>query len=88
MLSPIARRRLLKAVIAVVACLVAAQLEVAIKCARPSGVSGVRSEACVWGEAYLPLARALYVLIVGPIVYAVLTAIEHRWRRTGGASDD
>ena len=88
MLSPLARRRLAQAAIAIATCLVVAQVEVAIKCARPSPVAGVRSEACVWGEAYLPLARALYLAIIGPIVYAVLTGIEYHWRRRRGASDD
>ncbi|HVF40389.1 MAG TPA: hypothetical protein VM939_10845 [Gemmatimonadaceae bacterium] len=33
------------------------------------------SEGCVWGKAYLPLARWLELLIVTPIAFLVLTLL-------------
>jgi hypothetical protein len=81
--TSLAGRRLLKAAIAIVACLAAAQVEVAIHCSRPSPVPGVASEACVWGRAYLPLTRVLYTVLVGPLLYALLTAAEG-WRDRRG----
>lgn len=43
------------------------------------------SEACVWGRSYLPLSRALGLLIITPIVFGVLTLLSHLRKR--GRSD-
>jgi hypothetical protein len=42
--------------------------ELAWKCRESSS----RSEACVWGKAYFPLARWVEPLIVTPIVFLVI----------------
>ena len=75
--------RLLKLLVAASVALGAAQLEVARACRRPAA-PGVTSEACVWGRAYLPLGRAVALLLFTPIVYGVLSFAESRWRRRRG----
>jgi hypothetical protein len=50
-------------------------LEVAWKCR--AGFES--SEACVWGRAFLPLGRAVGLVIITPVTFAVLYCI--RWVR-------
>jgi hypothetical protein len=45
------------------------------------------SEACVWGKSYLPLGRAVGLLLIAPITFGVLLLLRGAWRmRTRGAS--
>jgi hypothetical protein len=75
--------RLLKLLVAIGIALGAAQLEVARACRRPAA-PGVTSEACVWGRAYLPLGRAVALVLFTPIVYGLLSLAEGAWRRRRG----
>ena len=52
-------------------------LELAWKCRA----GAERSEACVWGRAYMPASRWIEPLIVAPLVFGALTLIAHLWRR-------
>ena len=40
------------------------------------------SEACVWGRSYLPLARALGLLVVAPLAFGALLLVRRVWRAT------
>lgn len=80
MSAPRLRRRLLKLGIAAAIALGVAQAEVAIRCRRPAP-SGATTEPCLWGRAYLPLTRTLYVLFGAPVLYGLFTLAEHALRR-------
>ena len=77
-------RRLLTLGIAVAIALGVAQAEVAIRCRRPAP-EGVTSEQCLWGRAYLPLTRTLYVLLGAPVLYGLFTLAGHALRRRRGS---
>ena len=59
--------------VGVVVAMAYAGVEVVLACRKPS------SEACVWGKAYLPLALALYSLIIGGPVTALVYAVLRGW---------
>jgi hypothetical protein len=44
------------------------------------------SEACVWGQALLPLTRSVSIVILGGAVTALLYALL-RWRSVGSRDD-
>lgn len=73
------------AALAIIVGLVEPSVEVAWKCR--SGHEA--SEACVWGRSYLPLSRALGLLVIAPVTFAVLLMVRRLWRsatgRTGSA---
>lgn len=73
------RRRLLVLAIATATGLGIAQAEVAWKCRAPAP-GGVPAEACVWGRAYLPLTRAVYVVALGALALGALAVVGRRAR--------
>ena len=83
MSAPRWQRRLVKLGIAAAIALGVAQAEVAIQCRRPAP-SGATTEQCLWGRAYLPLTRTLYVLLGAPILYGLFTLAEHALRGRRG----
>ena len=46
-------------------------IEIAWKCRAGRETS----EACVWGRSYLPLSRALGLLIIAPVVFGALLLV-------------
>lgn len=41
------------------------------------------SEACVWGRSYLPLSRAVGLVLVAPLAFVALWVSRRVWRRRG-----
>ena len=70
------RSRLVRAVIALVIGIAEPMLEVAWKCRA----GFVTSESCVWGRSFLPLGRAVGLLLIAPVAYIVLTVVARLWR--------
>lgn len=64
------------AALAIVIGLVEPSIEVAWKCRSGHETS----EACVWGRSYLPLSRALGLLVITPVTFAVLLLVRRLWR--------
>ena len=48
--------------------------ELALACRVPV------SEACVWGKALLPVSLGVGLVVVGPIAFAILSALASRGR--------
>lgn len=55
-------------------------LELAWKCRRGFEAS----EACVWGRSYLPLSRAIGLVLVAPLAFATLAILRQVWTRRRG----
>lgn len=70
------RSLLVLAALALLIGLLEPSIEVAWKCRSGQETS----EACVWGRSFLPLGRALGLVIVAPIAFAVLLALREAWR--------
>ena len=70
---------LIRIAIALVVGLAEPSIELAWKCREGFETS----EACVWGKAYLPLSRALGLLIIAPAVFGLLTLVNRLRRRPG-----
>jgi hypothetical protein len=60
--------------------------EIAWKCR--AGFEG--TEACVWGRALLPLGRWVALVVITPVCFLLLLAVDWGWRRLAGppASDE
>ena len=80
-LPPISAGVLIRLGIALAVGLAEPSIELAWKCREGFQTS----EACVWGRSYLPLSRALGLLIITPVVFGVLTLVSHLRKR--GRSD-
>jgi hypothetical protein len=70
------------ACVALVIGLVEPSLEVAWKCR--AGFES--SEACVWGKSFLPLGRAVGLVIIAPLAFGVLLLLRSAWRMVAGRS--
>ena len=73
------RSLVLRLLVALAIGLLEPSLELAWKCRAGREAS----EACVWGRAYLPVSRALGLLVIAPVAFAVLTVLARVWRRNG-----
>ena len=73
---------LLGAAQAIIVGLVEPSMEVAWKCRSGHETT----EACVWGRSYLPLSRALALLVIAPVTFAVLLLVRRLWRSATGRS--
>jgi hypothetical protein len=69
------RSLLLRAAIALAIGLIEPSLEIAWKCR--AGLE--TTEACVWGRSYLPLGRAIGLVVIAPLAFAVLSLIRWAW---------
>ena len=65
------RSLLLRAAIALAIGLIEPSLEIAWKCR--TGLE--TTEACVWGRSYLPLGRAIGLVVIAPLAFAVLSLL-------------
>lgn len=72
------RSILIIALVAVAIGLVEPSIELAWKCR--AGFEA--SEGCVWGKSYMPLSRALGMLIIAPVAFGILMMIRRAWRPT------
>jgi hypothetical protein len=63
--------------------LIEPSLEIAWKCRDGFETS----EACVWGKSFLPLGRAVGIVLIAPAAFAVMLVIRWMWRsRADGSS--
>jgi hypothetical protein len=74
-MSPRSRDQLLCAVVALAAGLIEPLAEIAWKCR--AGFES--SEACVWGRSYLPLGRAVGLVVIAPLTFVALLLLRRGW---------